>query len=271
MNFPLVQSLCQLQQGGNCLNGGAHLGWLSTTIVILQEGLPGRPGKASGNSKHQQQQQRLAVVEDAARKNKKKAQKTGDVLMVPLSTATGGIPGSTEQEAAAAAGFIPSPRFSGVKPGYVFKKGPQGLGFYRDVAAAASHGPTRAHSAAQHTSQQQQQQLLLPQRQQQSSSKRQQKDVKAQKKQSRSSQGAAPLPLLPGLAKKKQRDTWPDVLDGGHDTEGSVPVDGGLASDEGTQWRGGPLQSRLEAKGHRKALPGRLRKKLAGQKAKMVA
>merc|ERR1719487_1396363 len=43
--------------------------------------------------------------------------------------------------------FIEAPAFSGARPGYVFKKGARGLGYYKDGPLAASFGVTAAVAA----------------------------------------------------------------------------------------------------------------------------
>lgn len=55
-------------------------------------------------------------------------------------------PGAAPASAAAAPAptqpaFVPSPAFAGARPGYLFKLGPQGLGYYLDtpVSAATPH------------------------------------------------------------------------------------------------------------------------------------
>lgn len=55
-------------------------------------------------------------------------------------------------------GFVPAPRFAGARPGFVFKKGPSGVGYYRDdgpfarrsaaAAAAAPAAPSTQPAAA---------------------------------------------------------------------------------------------------------------------------
>ncbi|KAG2495424.1 hypothetical protein HYH03_006371 [Edaphochlamys debaryana] len=45
-------------------------------------------------------------------------------------------------------GFIPSAKFNGPRPGFVFKKGPTGLGYYRDAGPAAAAAAAAAAGAA---------------------------------------------------------------------------------------------------------------------------
>lgn len=76
------------------------------------------------------------VVADSAAPKKAEPlyfQKPG--VTPPQTTAPVKTPPAEEAKSKASADFVPSKTFTGSKPGMVFKKGPQGLGYYKDVNA----------------------------------------------------------------------------------------------------------------------------------------
>lgn len=254
----------------------------------LLEGLPQQPkwqsnpaaAAVAAPSKQQQQQQ----LEQPSRK-RKKVKQAGDMLMVPQPAAAaaaspGGSGGSNSSSSVQE--FLPCPQFAGAKPGMVFKKGPRGLGYYRDAVAAAT--------ATKHTQTPQQQQG------QQQQHREKLRDMPIKKK----GLSLQPeLPPLPGLAKKRPAsfsaadlsyDDGAGVLDAAaaavgagsnkkkrKDRSSGHHSDDSGSGDEGGAVRGGSFGSRLQlqgsnqVKGQKKALPGRLRRKLAKQNAAVAA
>ncbi len=110
--------------------------------------------------------------------------------------------------------FSPSAKFVGARSGYVFKKGPLGLGYYRDAAKPRAAVPKAAAAAALQR---------------------------------------CKGPIIPS-GKKRVLDVWSDEDD--EDEE-----DGGSVDAPDIEGRKGLSKSNATAK-RRKALPGRLRKKL---------
>merc|ERR1712146_793975 len=58
-----------------------------------------------------------------------------------------------EQAAAHGSSFIPSSAFAGARPGYCFKTGPEGLGYYEDPVQAGLHGSNERKAFAKSVSQ----------------------------------------------------------------------------------------------------------------------
>lgn len=185
---------------------------------------------------------------------RKRKQQPGDMLMVPSQAAVDGANAVTPDAAAGVPDFIPAKTFVGAKAGMVFKKGSRGQGYYRDEQAATDASRQR---------QQQIQRLALQQVQ-----KQQKAATKKQQKQNKSS--AEDLPPLPGIAmqRKKQQQFFEHSLS---DDDGGAVMDSHDSSSDDDQ-PGSSLAARHQgsSKGKKRALPGRLRKKLAKEKAKQA-
>jgi len=54
----------------------------------------------------------------------------------------------TVPAASSSSAFIPSPTFAGARPGYTFKAGPRGIGYYPDAATGDAAAPRAAAAAA---------------------------------------------------------------------------------------------------------------------------
>ena len=63
--------------------------------------------------------------------------------------------------------FVPSATFAGAQPGYSFKNGPHGVGYYRDGRVAMQQPPPSQQNLQHHYPPPQQQQFPPPQQQQQ--------------------------------------------------------------------------------------------------------
>jgi superfamily II DNA/RNA helicase len=202
-----------------------------------------------------------------AKKRAARAASGEDVMLVPAGPCGGG------GGAAAGGGdgngndgrqqppFVRSPRFAGARPGYAFRRGDKGVGYYLDVPL---------HLEAEHAFAK----MLSP-----SSAggggggKKQQQQKKKTKAPPAPKQGLAALPKLPGLARRQASDS-DDDLDDEEDTPwrkvpppprkrqgagGSDDDDGGDSDSDSDGGGGGK-------KRYKGALPGRLRKKLAKQR-----
>lgn len=82
------------------------------------------------------------------------------------STRAGQANGKSSSGAAGAADFIASKKFAGAKPGYMFKKGERGVGYYLDTASAAPAVKQAALTAAEKAGSKQKQQAKQQQQQQ---------------------------------------------------------------------------------------------------------
>ncbi|GAX80336.1 hypothetical protein CEUSTIGMA_g7774.t1 [Chlamydomonas eustigma] len=140
--------------------------------------------------------------------------------------------------------FKPSSKFAGAKPGYVYKTGPSGLGYYRDTAATAAR--------------------------------------KKSTKSNLMEQDLSKVPII-GVQRHKRKSDWSDDDDDlmedeeteGRKLLGGPHADGGSKNGDGKQGRRTRLSTgkvkRLEGGGvtlqRKKTLPGRLRKKLQETRA----
>lgn len=187
--------------------------------------------------------------------------------------------------------FFPAPKFAGAKPGYVFKKGPRGLGYYLDPVQQQRGQQLTPHKQKPRSAVQTTLQEMQKQQWQEQQTARGSKADKQGKSHAHSTNGTntktsskSKLPPLPGLVKKgkvpafamagnlSDDDGACRVLDGGVDSStSSGEDDGGSAQGAGHKASlHGRLQRQQQGQGQglrKKALPGRLRKKLAKEAA----
>lgn len=69
-------------------------------------------------------------------------------VAVTVGPSRGKPAGAAPQQAAA---FIPAKKFTGAKPGYVFKKGPEGVGYYVDAPVGRANGRPNDSSSTKHS------------------------------------------------------------------------------------------------------------------------
>ena len=134
--------------------------------------------------------------------------------------------------------FMPSGKFSGPRPGYLFKKGPLGLGYYRDqmpLSTKAKAAGSSSHHAAKATA------------------GKQLADGAAFSKKAAAQilRSKAPIISAAGGLSAKRKAEWSDDDDDDHEPSGHGRPKG----------KGGKAVAGNGVKS--KALPGRLRKRLA--------
>ncbi len=157
----------------------------------------------------------------------------------------------------APAEFLPSRKFSGARPGYVFKKGGMGVGYYLD------HPPHKVLKD-------------LARARKQIAAKYAAKPVGGAAEKSKKKTGVASkaVPLLPGKMKtlKRQQQEYPSS-DEEDFNDSESESDGGKGDTKKTTKVSSPAAPSTELSGQKKrgALPGRLRKKLAKDRMKKAA
>lgn len=237
---------------------------------VMQEGLTDRQ-QAARAAAAAEQGRALQQVKRSSKKH------SGDTLMVPqapaAAAATAGGQGAADTAAAAPPAFIPAAKFAGAREGYAFKKGSRGVGYYLDPVQQQQ---MQGKAKQQHKQEQRKalQQALKQYKQHQQGKNLQQtgpgKEAAAAAA-GRSGGGKSELPPLPGLAMKRKLPAFAASGDLSDDDGAGRVLDGRVSDSsdsegEGVAGRGGSLKQRLqrqEGGKKRKALPGRLRKKLA--------
>lgn len=238
-----------------------------------------RSNNNSSNSIIKQQQAALLAAElglkapTAARKQRKARRGEGgaDALLVPHAPPGVGAAAAVQADTAvtlAAGAFAPAARFQGARPGMVFKLGARGLGYYAD------DGGMQRRQQQEGPPVKKLKHLQEPRAQQKKQQKQQKQQPVAR---------TTGLPPLPGLARKRSAVIDPPLHDdddghagafspsggGGSGAASSGDGDGGGESDDAGHMSRG-LSARLVGSSsggkRRKAMPGRLRKKLAKQR-----
>ncbi|KAL6764959.1 P-loop containing nucleoside triphosphate hydrolase protein [Haematococcus lacustris] len=145
-------------------------------------------------------------------------------VAVARGTATAQSQASASREAVGQPPFIPSQRFAGARAGYAFKKGPDGMGYYRDHPPAKLNNPVM--------------------------------------------QLRGKGPIIPiGPQSRKGKQSWDDSSDEGDPPPSFDQAAAALPNAQADASASRAIISNGNGVHKRKALPGRLRKKLAKERA----